>query len=280
MITRFAPSPTGHLHLGHAYSALYAYKRAVEDGGRFILRIEDIDDGRCKKQFETDIYEDLAWLGIKWEEPVLCQADHMNDYKDILDSLMSQNLLYPCFCSRKEILNEIKDSSRAPHGPEGVLYPGTCKNLSTNEQRKKQDEGHPFAMRLDLDKAKALCSDTLNWHDEIKGDQIAKPEICGDVVLARKDIYASYHLCVTIDDNRQDITHVIRGEDLFYASNLHRFLQELLSLNVPVWHHHKLLTHKNGERLAKRDKAISLRQLRETDGKTKHDIMDMTGISL
>jgi glutamyl-Q tRNA(Asp) synthetase len=280
MITRFAPSPTGRLHLGHAYSALYAYKRSLEEHGTFILRIEDIDTTRCHKKFEEGIYEDLAWLGLKWEEPVRRQSEHMDEYEEILTQLQERHLLYPCFCTRKEILEEAGRSARAPHGPEGVPYPGTCKGLSPAQRQQKIDQGQPYALRLDLEKALEQVLSPLSWYDEIAGMQTATPEICGDVVLARKDIHASYHLCVTLDDHLQDITHIIRGEDLFYASHLHRLLQELLGYNTPCWHHHKLLTSEDGERLAKRDQSISLAYLREEENRSPQDIMDMIGLSL
>jgi glutamyl-Q tRNA(Asp) synthetase len=281
VITRFAPSPTGRLHIGHAYSALFAYKKAMEAGGKFILRIEDIDEGRCHKEYEEGIYEDLSWLGLTWEEPVRVQSEHYDDYDEALSKLLSKDLLYPCFCTRKEIREEIKRSGSAPnHSPEGPLYPGTCKHLNLEQREEKIKNAIPYAMRLDMDKALSLISEDLYWTDEEKGKQLATPEIVGDAVLARKDINTSYHLSVTVDDHIQGITHVSRGEELFYASSLHRLLQALLDLNVPVWHHHPLITDEKGERLAKRDKSISLKELREEHGKTPGDIMDLIGISL
>lgn len=280
VVTRFAPSPTGRLHIGHAYSALFAYKLAKEAGGEFILRIEDIDPERCHKEFENGIYEDLAWLGLDWEKPVRRQSDYMHNYSDALAKLQARGLLYPCFCTRKEIREEVMRSGYAPHGPEGVLYPGTCKALSEKEQEQKIAEGIPHAFRLDVEKAMREVKTPLTWFDRDKGEQIATPEILGDAVLARKDISASYHLSVTIDDHLQGVTIVTRGEELFYASHLHRLLQELLGLNVPEWHHHKIITDDDGNRLAKRDNSITLQYLRERQGKTPKDIMDMVGLWL
>jgi len=277
-VTRFAPSPTGRLHIGHAYSALYAQQQAKKSGGQFILRIEDIDTGRCRPEFEDGIYEDLAWIGIAWAAPVRRQSDHMNDYRDALDKLSAQDLLYPCFCTRKDIQAEIEHSGAAPHGPEGQLYPGTCRNLSTDERTTKITAGMPYALRLDIEKACASCA-PLTWNDRAQGTQTATPKILGDVVLARKDTPASYHLCVTLDDHLQDITLVTRGDDLFYATHLHRLLQELLGLNVPEWQHHKLLRDKNGKRFAKRDNKVTLQYWRDVERKTPEDIFREIGLS-
>jgi len=277
-ITRFAPSPTGRLHIGHAYSAFFAYRLAKESGGKFILRIEDIDPERCQKEFGDGIYEDLAWLGLDWEKPVRRQSDYMQDYNKALTKLHNRNLLYPCFCTRKEIRQEVMLSGYAPHGPEGLLYPGTCKGLSNIVREQKIAAGIPYAFRLDLEKAMADIKEPLTWIDREKGEQQATPEILGDVVLARKDINASYHLSVTIDDHIQGITLVTRGEELFYASHLHRLLQELLELHVPQWHHHKIITDKDGNRLAKRDSSISIQYLREKQGRTPQDIFDIIGL--
>jgi glutamyl-Q tRNA(Asp) synthetase len=280
IITRFAPSPTGRLHIGHAYSALFAYKQSLEHGGRFILRIEDIDTGRCRPEFERAIIEDLKWLGIKWQEPVRRQSGHFGDYREALDKLQKQGVLYPCFCTRKEIIEEISRSASAPHGPEGALYPGTCRSLSEAERNEKISAGMPYALRLNVEKALTLISEPLVWTDIYKGRQSASPEILGDVVLSRKDIPASYHLCVTLDDHIQEISLVTRGEDLFYASHLHRLIQCLLDLDEPLWCHHSLLLDKEGKRFAKRNKSVTLQYLRETEEKTPIDIMDMAGISI
>lgn len=279
-VTRFAPSPTGRLHIGHAYSALFAYEKVYRTGGKFILRIEDIDPARCKLEYEASIYEDLRWLGLAWEQPVRCQSKFIRDYEDALAKLHERNLLYPCFCSRKEIQAEIDRATTAPHGPEGALYPGTCRHLSEAEQEQKIASGIPYAFRLNMEEAIKQAGTNLEWFDEDKGLQIATPEILGDVVLARKDISTSYHLSVTVDDHIQEITTVTRGEDLFYATHLHRLLQELLGLNVPQWHHHKLLLDEHGKRFAKRNKAVTLKQLREIDKKTPQDIWKMVGIGL
>ena len=278
--TRFAPSPTGRLHLGHAYSALFAYNKIFANGGRFIVRIEDIDPTRCKAEFEEGIFEDLRWLGLTWEIPVRCQSKYIRDYEDALGKLHAQDLLYPCFCSRKDIKDEIERAGVAPHGPEGALYPGTCKNINSQEQEDRIAAGEAYAFRLDMNKALKITGNNLEWHDEAKGTQTATPDILGDVVLARKDISTSYHLSVTVDDHIQGITTVTRGEDLFYATHLHRLLQELLGLNVPKWHHHGLLLDENGKRFAKRNKAVTLEHLRKIEKKTPRDIQEQVGIIL
>lgn len=277
IVTRFAPSPTGRLHLGHAYSALFAHNEAVRQGGRFILRIEDIDTGRCRPEFETGIYEDLRWLGLVWEEPVRRQSAHMAEYRRALDVLDEKGLIYPCFCTRKDIQEEISRAPSAPHGPEGALYPGTCRNLSREERETRMAGGASYALRLNVEKALSAMDGPLFWLDVAKGEQRASPEILGDAVLARKDVMASYHFCVTLDDHLQGVTCVTRGEDLFYASHLHRLLQHLLGLNVPVWHHHPLLLDHEGKRFAKRNQSVTLAFLRE-QGKTPADIRVMAGL--
>lgn len=269
VITRFAPSPSGHLHLGHAYSAILNHEYASKHSGTFILRIEDIDHLRCKPEYEGAIFEDLQWLGIKWPTPVRRQSDHFNDYTTALKKLDSMGLLYPCFCTRRDIKNEIEESSRAPHmgpkmGPEGIIYPGICKKLSKSEQERKISEGILHAMRLDLGKALSLVKEPLYWTDLKTGRQIADPALLGDVVLARKDFPASYHLSVVVDDHIQGITHVIRGQDLYYASHFHRLLQFILDLDTPSYDHHPLLTTKDGNRLAKRDQSITIKSIRES----------------
>lgn len=281
-VTRFAPSPTGFLHLGHAYSALFAAGLGdAKNGDRFLLRIEDIDAARARPEFEAAIIEDLAWLGLTWEEPVRRQSDHMDDYRAALDELQSQGLLYPCFCTRKEIRTEIEESGVAPHdipqGPDGPVYPGTCRRLTADERRQRRAEGTPFALRLDMEAAiKAVGS--LAWTDEDKGETTARPEIFGDVVLARKDTPASYHLAVTVDDHLQGVTLVTRGEDLFAATHVHRLLQALLELDTPSYQHHRLLTTDGGERFAKRDKSETIRSLREA-GKTPGEVREMAGMA-
>ena len=261
VVTRFAPSPTGYLHLGHAYSALFAEAAARNAGGRFILRIEDIDRGRCRPAFDIAIREDLAWLGLGWEEPVRRQSEHMDTYAAALDILRRQGLLYPCFCTRKDIRAEIAAAGHAPHGPDGPLYPGTCRGVAPGERQGRLDAGHPFALRLDMEKA--TIGRQLTWHDADAGAVAARPEMLGDVVLARKDTPVSYHLAVTVDDHEQGVTLVTRGRDLFHATHVHRLLQALLGLHVPAYHHHRLIADEAGIRLAKRDRAATIRALRE-----------------
>jgi glutamyl-Q tRNA(Asp) synthetase len=276
-VTRFAPSPTGLLHLGHAHSALFGWKAARERDGVFLLRIEDIDPGRCRAEFELSLMEDLAWLGLTWPEPVRRQSDHLDDYRAALDRLGGVDVTYPCFCTRREIEDEIARAGHAPHGPDGALYPGTCRRLSEDERAARIAAGDTFAVRLDVARACALAG-PLCWHDEAAGTVGAVPEILGDVVLARKDVPTSYHLSVTVDDALQGVTLVTRGSDLFHATHLHRLLQALLGLPVPDYHHHGLLTNDRGERLAKRDKAVSLRALRES-GRTPAEVRAMAGFS-
>jgi len=271
-VTRFAPSPTGYLHLGHALSAL----TAAELGDRFLLRIEDIDATRCRPEFEAAIYEDLAWLGLTWETPVRRQSEHMADYRAALDRLDARDFLYPCFCTRKQIQAEIARSPSAPQGPDGPLYPGTCRALTPAERARRIAAGADHAIRLDVTRAVAVAG-RLTWEDELAGRIDAVPEALGDVVLARKEVPTSYHLAVTVDDARQGITLVVRGQDLFAASHIHRLLQALLDLPTPRYHHHRLLTDAAGRRLAKRDGATSLRALREA-GRTPAEIRAMAGL--
>ena len=262
-VTRFAPSPTGYLHLGHAYSALFAAKH----GGRFLVRIEDIDAGRCRAEFEQTIMDDLAWLGLTWEAPVRRQSEHMADYAAALDVLDGLGLLYPCFCTRTDIRREIEAAGYAPHdapsGPDGPIYPGTCRNISPSERHDRMSSGEAYALRLDMAVAIEQAA-SLTWCDHERGEQVATPEIFGDVVLARKDTPTSYHLAVTVDDHVQGITLVTRGEDLFSASHIHRLLQALLGYETPDYHHHALLSGDDGKRFAKRDKAATLRDLRQS----------------
>lgn len=257
-VTRFAPSPTGYLHEGHAFSALFA--AAAAEGGRFLLRIEDIDATRCRPEYESAVYEDLAWLGLAWETPVRRQSDHFAEYGAALDSLAARGLTYPCFCTRKEIAAEIALSAGAPQGPDGPLYPGTCRHLADAERAARSAAGTPYALRLDMARAAAEAGPlTLTESGETIA---ATPQIFGDVVLGRKETPASYHLAVTLDDALQGVTLVTRGADLKPAAHLHRLLQALLALNVPQWRHHALLTDAAGKRLAKRDNAPPLRELR------------------
>lgn len=269
LVTRFAPSPTGHLHAGHAYSAGLAYLRARQAGGRFLLRIEDIDATRCRPELTDDLLADLAWLGLRWEEPVRRQSQHFDEYRAALHDLQRRGLLYPCFCTRRQVQEEIARIGAAPHGLDGVLYPGTCRQLSAAERTRRIAAGENHALRLDMAAALASLGDAaqhLHWHDEQAGPQHASPDLLlsgiGDVVLARKDTPASYHLCVTLDDALQGITHIIRGEDLFAATHLHRLLQALFGLPVPAYAHHALLLDPDGTRMAKRKGSKSLRDLR------------------
>jgi glutamyl-Q tRNA(Asp) synthetase len=259
--TRFAPSPTGWLHLGHAYAALFASEQA--NGGRFLIRLEDIDATRARPEYEEAIFEDLAWLGLSWEKPVRRQSDHFDDYRAALGQLETQGLLYPCFCTRRDIQDEIARAGNAPQGPDGPLYPGTCRHLNADERQKRLASGDAYALRLDVNQALQFIDAPLTFTELSRGEISADPSIFGDVVLARKDTPASHHLAVVVDDALQGITLVTRGEDLLPATHLHRLLQHLLHLPVPRWHHHRLITDENGKRLAKRDDARSLKSLRE-----------------
>jgi len=271
-VTRFAPSPTGYLHLGHAFSALFAHRA----GGRFLLRIEDIDRGRWRAEFEAAIFEDLAWLGLDWETPVRRQSEHMDDYARALRRLSDTGLVYPCFCTRADIQAEIERAGAAPHGPDGALYPGLCRDLDNDEVAGRRARGEPFALRLNV--ARALeRTGPLSWSDAARGEIAARPDAHGDVVLARKDVATSYHLSVVVDDAVQGVTLVTRGEDLVPATGIHRLLQELLGLPVPAYHHHKLLGGEDGRRLAKRDRALTLRALRDA-GNSPAEVRRMAGL--
>ncbi|WP_343560509.1 tRNA glutamyl-Q(34) synthetase GluQRS [Kiloniella sp. b19] len=278
-IFRFAPSPSGLLHLGHAHSALFSWSEAQKAGGRFLLRIEDIDTTRCKPEFTEILMEDLHWLGLEWETPVRVQSRHMKAYRDALDKLDAMGLIYPCFCTRKEIQKEIAEAGRAPHGPDGPLYPGLCRNLTEQEQKERIEKGQIPALRLNMNKALQAAKaekSPLVWQDKRAGEQKATPELLGDVVLARKDIGTSYHLSVVVDDAIQGITEITRGEDLFHATHLHRLLQALLELPVPVWHHHSLIADEKGQRLAKRNNALAISTLRDW-GHSARDVRAMAG---
>jgi glutamyl-Q tRNA(Asp) synthetase len=271
IVTRFAPSPTGLLHLGHAASALTGWTMARRAAGRFLLRIEDIDRTRCRHEFETAISEDLAWLGLSWEQPVRRQSEHLADYRAALARLDGMGLLYPCFCTRKDIAA----ATSAPHGPDGPVYPGTCRGLGRDEQSARIAANLPHAMRLDVTRAAALVG-PLTWIERESGPITVTPGLFGDVVLARSDIATSYHLAVTVDDDLQGITLITRGRDLFEATHLHRLLQALLGLAVPEYHHHRLLTDERGRRLAKRDNARSLQTLRQA-GHAPAEVRAMAG---
>ena len=262
-VTRFAPSPTGLLHLGHAYSALLAYEEAKKQGGIFLLRIEDIDTIRCKPEYIDAIYEDLKWLGLGWPEPVLRQSEHFERYDQFLHILEEGDLIYPCFCTRKEIQEEIAKSPSAPHGPDGVLYPGTCKYIKADIRQKRIKNGEAHAWRLHMDKAAKLTG-PLTFTDRNKGEITVKPESCGDVVLARKDVPTSYHLSVVIDDAFQHVSLITRGEDLLHATHIHRILQTLFGFPEPNYFHHPLKTDQEGKRYAKRDGSMTLQDLKRT----------------
>lgn len=291
MITRFAPSPTGLLHLGHAFSALTAWDRALAAGGRFLLRIEDIDGPRCRPEFERAIYEDLAWLGIAWEEPVMRQSDRLPAYAAALDGLWARGLLYPCTCTRRDIAAAASAPQEgAPLGPDGIVYPGICR-----EEPHDPSAPRPGGVALRLDMAAALDALGLS---RLSGPAITFQETgagpsgetgpvatqratyltdIGDVVLARKDIATSYHLAVVLDDAAQGVTEVVRGEDLFTATPIHVVLQRLLGLPTPRYHHHRLIRDESGKRLAKRDDARAIRQFR-AEGRSPEDIRAMVGL--
>lgn len=279
--TRFAPSPSGLLHLGHAYSACFAAAEARARGGEMLLRIEDIDITRCRPEFEMAILEDLGWLGLQWPEPVRRQSDCFADYRAALDHLAAMELLYPCFLSRKEL----GEALSAPHlppgfgaemGPDGPAVTDTDRLMPEEERARRLDAGEPHVLRLRMARALEITG-PLEWRDMDRGAQRATPSIFGDVVLARKDVPTSYHLAVTVDDAIQGVGLVTRGEDLFQASHLHRLLQALLDLPVPDYRHHGLLVDENGRRYAKRDKALTLRALREA-GHTPREIHQKVGL--
>lgn len=253
-VTRFAPSPTGRLHLGHAFSALLAHDFARERDGAFLLRIEDIDQGRSRAAYVDGIIEDLLWLGLEWDGEMLYQSERLPLYADGLERLKADALVYPCFCTRAAIAAEIAASASAPHGPDGAPYPGTCRGLADADLRQ------PHAWRLDMAKAVASAG-PQSWR-EGETEVTATPEIFGDVVLARKDAPASYHLAVTLDDAAQSVTDVVRGRDLFASTHVHRLLQALLDLSTPAYHHHELVADAAGDRLAKRHGAATLADLR------------------
>jgi glutamyl-Q tRNA(Asp) synthetase len=259
-VTRFAPSPTGYLHLGHVRSALEGWQAARRHGGRFLLRLEDIDQTRCRDEYAAAIIEDLQWLGLLWDGPVRRQSEHFDDYRGALGRLQAMGVLYPCFCTRREIREEIARAGGAPQGEAGPIYPGTCRNLGPRERVDRMAVGADYALRLDLSGAIARTG-PLEWSEN--GRRVAaEPELQGDVVLARKDVPASYHLAVTVDDALQGVTLVTRGADLFAATHIHRVLQALLGLPTPAYRHHPLLTDAGGRRLAKRDRALTVGAMR------------------
>jgi len=269
IVTRFAPSPTGFLHLGHAYAALTARDAAAKAGGRFLLRIEDIDTARCRPEFEQAIIDDLSWLGLSWEEPVRRQSEHFDDYAAALTRLDNSGLLYPCFCTRKDIAQEIARAGIAPEAGEAV-YPGTCRKLTGEERERRAAANAPYALRLDVAKARGLVGGEIVFEEigvgpnEETGRQIARPESLGDVVLARKDLPASYHLAVVVDDSVQGVTLVSRGNDLFAATHIQRLLQELLGYPQPAYLHHRLILDAEGRKFSKRNHAVTLASLRQS----------------
>jgi len=270
-VTRFAPSPTGRLHLGHAYAAKVAHDFARQAGGRFLLRFEDIDHTRVREEFYGAIEDDLRWLSLDWDGPALRQSDRVEAYAAALEQLRRLGAVYPCFCTRREIEDEIARMTGAPHGPEGALYPGTCRRLSHNEREARLAAGAQPAWRLDAILAASVVG-PLAFTDLRHGDHRVDPALLGDVVLARKDIGTSYHLAVVVDDAFQQVTHVTRGEDLLSSTHVHRLLQALLGLPEPVYLHHELVTDDQGIRLAKRHDALSLRSLRES-GESPAELM-------
>jgi glutamyl-Q tRNA(Asp) synthetase len=291
-IFRFAPSPNGYLHLGHALSALLNFDMAQRSGGRFVLRIEDIDAARCRPEYEAAIYEDLCWLGLRWDEPVLRQSDRLGAYEAALGRLDAMGLIYPSFESRAEIARLVADRDRAgpwPRDPDGVpLYPGCAKNVIAAERRRRRDAGAPYALRLDMTAAIEFAGQRgsgtpLRWAEIDAGSNnethtvVADPAAWGDVILARRDVPTSYHLSVVVDDAHQGVTHVVRGQDLFHATSLHRLLQELLRLPQPVYRHHRLICDAEGRKLSKSTRATGLRELR-AGGATPADIRRAVGV--
>lgn len=261
-ITRFAPSPTGRLHIGHGWSAMLAHDHARAAGGHFRLRIEDIDGTRCRPEHVAGICADLAWLGLDWDGPIVTQSQRLGQYRAAVDDLATAGLAYPCFCTRADIARQIAASGSAPHGPDGAPYPGTCRHLTDTERCDRIAADEPHAWRLAMTDAVERTG-ALSWHDSDRGEVPAAPLPFGDIVLARKDAPGSYHLCATLDDADMAISHVIRGEDLRAATHVHRLLQALLALPSPVYRFHPLLADSTGKRLAKRSGGHALAELRE-----------------
>jgi glutamyl-Q tRNA(Asp) synthetase len=286
-VFRFAPSPNGYLHLGHAYSALLNFDLARKSGGRFLLRIEDIDATRCRPEFEAAIYEDLAWLGITWETPVRRQSEHFARYREAAEKLAGLGLVYPAFESRAEIARLVAQRETEapwPRDPDGApLYPGAAKSLARAERARLIGQGTPYALRLDMAGARARVKD-LTWaeHGEGPGGETgvvtARPEAWGDVILARKETPTSYHLSVVIDDALQGVTEVVRGRDLFWSTSVHLLLQQLLGVPQPAYRHHRLIEDASGQKLSKSTGATGLRELRRR-GATPSDVRRMVGLS-
>ena len=280
-VFRFAPSPNGHLHLGHALSALLNHDMARAAGGRLLLRIEDIDQTRCRPEFEVAILVDLAWLGLAWEEPVRRQSEHLEAYRAALVRLTDMGLVYPAFESRGEIARLVAERGPEwPRDPDGApLYPGAARNLSAAERARRM-ANEPYALRLDMAAAMARVGG-VSWEEsgsQHSGSVAAAPEAWGDVVIARKEVPTSYHLSVVVDDALQGVTHVVRGEDLYGSTSVHRVLQELLGLPAPTYHHHRLIPDADGRKLSKSTKATALRELRAL-GVTPAEIRRMVGLS-
>lgn len=272
IVTRFAPSPTGLLHLGHAFAAI----KACEAGERFTLRIEDLDTSRCREEFVEAIVDDLSWLGLTWTEPVMRQSQRAIAYRTALEKLDRAGLVYPCFCTRKEIAAEIAHAVEAPSSPDGAVYPGTCRDLSRPDRAERTAKGLPHALRLDATKAAGVVG-PLDFQELAHGPSgehgriSVQPLLFGDIVLARKDLPAAYHLAVVVDDAEQGVTLVTRGNDLFAASHVQRLLQALLGFPAPTYAHHRLILDESGRKFAKRDRSLTLRALRES-GETPVDI--------
>lgn len=279
-VFRFAPSPNGRLHLGHAFSALLNERMAGEAEGRFLLRIEDIDTVRCTPELTQAMLMDLAWLGLHWEEPVLSQSAHLPDYHRAQNALRDQGLLYPCFCSRQEIARAAGDGS--PRDPEGQpLYPGICRHMAKEERALRLARGDAAAWRIDMRRACAALHAPLTFDEDGSGSsvkEIAHPEAWGDVVLSRKDIGTSYHIAVVVDDARQGVTHVVRGRDLFHATSIHRLLQHLLALPAPRYFHHALINDEAGRKLSKTLGSRSLSDLRQ-EGVSAADVRKALGFA-
>lgn len=259
IVVRFAPSPNGLLHLGHAYAAMVAHDFARARGGQFLLRIEDIDSGRSRAEFVTAILDDLRWLGLEWDGEVIFQSERLGSYAQAADRLKAMGLLYPCFCTRSD-MRQLQEDGPQPEGPDGPVYAGTCRHLDP-ELAQKRAASEPHSWRLDVAKAIAITG-SLQWLDEQHGKQTSHPERLGDVILVPKETPVAYHLAVTLDDGRDGITHVVRGDDLFASTGIHRLLQALLDLPTPVYFHHPLLLDEKGEKLAKSRGSASLSVLR------------------
>lgn len=260
VVTRFAPSPTGRLHVGHGWSALQAFDLARETGGRFLLRIEDTDVTRCRPDFTQGIYEDLRWLGIDWDG-LMIQSGRFPAYEAALARLRAMGVVYPCFCTRSDIAREVAESLHAPHGADGPLYPGLCRALSADARAARIAAGVAHSWRLDMAAALARTG-PLAWHDALAGTVPVDPMQLGDLILKGKDRPASYHLAVVVDDAAQGVTDVVRGRDVFASTHAHRTLQALLGLPVPCYRHHGLIVDAQGRRLAKRAAGLALAELR------------------